>query len=456
MVRKLRIRFTLASSLILLVVLSVIGVAINMMNYYNFMASTEKTMSVIAENNGEFPDYEDYLKMLEEERLREEMERETEEGTETDDVDPDETSPAETEEPPETSTLEKFDYTAGFGFGLKVTAETAYETRYFYVRFTPDGSMIGYDLSHIAEVTMEDAESLGRAVLDAENASGVYGNYRYLRHDTEGGATEIIFINCSTQFRAVNFVLFISIFTLAAVLAAVTSAIWFMSRRIVKPFVDNLDRQKKFIADAGHEIKTPLSIIDANAEVLKLTSGENEWIDSIQNQTTRLGSLVKKLVALAKSEEELDEMKLEPFSLSDAALECIPPFRILAEKNGTSLYTDIMPDVEVKGNEGALRQLFGILLDNAIKYTPRGGRIICSLHTKGRAVFEITNDCENLDTSKFPYYFDRFFRADDSRSRETGGYGIGLSIAKAIVDAHRGRITVSSKDGKTITFTVII
>ena len=163
MVRKLRIRFTLASSLILLVVLSVIGVAINMMNYYNFMASTEKTMSVIAENNGEFPDYEDYLKMLEEERLREEMERETEEGTETDDVDPDETSPAETEEPPETSTLEKFDYTAGFGFGLKVTAETAYETRYFYVRFTPDGSMIGYDLSHIAEVTMEDAESLGRA-----------------------------------------------------------------------------------------------------------------------------------------------------------------------------------------------------------------------------------------------------------------------------------------------------
>jgi len=479
MVKKLRIRFTLTSALILLFVLAVVGVVINLMNYYNFIASTDKTMSVIAANNGEFPDYEDYLQMLEEERLREEAENRAEEDEtdeedalqeevdaesfETDDVieteaDTDVETEDEQEEADslEAALLDKFDYTEGFGFGLKVTAETAYETRYFYVRFTPDAEMIGYDLSHIAEVSREDAEKLGRALLANENDSGVYGNYRFLRHETEGGATEIIFLNCATQLRSVAFVLYISIFTLVLVLAAVTAAVWLMSKKIVKPFVDNLDKQKQFITDAGHEIKTPLSIIDANAEVLKLTTGGNEWIDSIQNQTSRLASLVKKLVSLSKSEEETDEVKFEKFSVSDAAEETVAPFRLLAEKGGVSLDTEIEQGVSMKGHEALIRQLFGILLDNAIKYTPQGGAIKVTLADRGRCVFEVCNDCEELDVSKIPHYFDRFYRADDSRSRETGGYGIGLSIAKAIVEKHKGKISAASRDGKSITFTVTI
>ena len=499
MVKKLRVRFTLTAALILLVVLVVIGVVINVMNYYNFIASTEKTMSVIAANNGEFPDYEDYLKIVEEERLREEREEQmknaetaesalpeeenaeeagtasasagedseeavadmtdeseqtpaTSEETFEDTTETEETEPEETVDP----LLEKFEYTAGFGFGLKVTAETAYETRYFYVRFTPDSSMIGYDLSHIAEVTKEEAESLGRTILKQKNKLGTYGNYRYYMHNTEGGATEIIFLNCATQQRSVNFILYISIFTLIAVLAGVTVAVWFMSKKIVKPFVDNLEKQKKFITDAGHELKTPLSIIDANAEVLKLTEGDNEWVDSIQNQTARLGSLVKKLVALSRSEEGLAEFQTERFSISDAAAETVSPFMILAEKNDLSLTSDIDPGIMFDGNEGSIRQLFGTLLENAIKYTPRGGEIKVSLKDRGKIVFEIYNDCEEIDTEKIPSYFDRFFRADDSRSRETGGYGIGLSIAKAIVDKHRGRITASSRDGKSIAFTVTL
>ena len=489
MVKKLRVRFTLTASLILLVVLVVIGVVINVMNYYNFIASTEKTMSVIAANNGEFPDYEDYLKIVEEERLREEREEQMknaetaeseisapDEGSAEDAADitetedplsfdeessevPDETTETgETEETELEETvdplLEKFDYTAGFGFGLKVTAETAYETRYFYVRFTPDSNMIGYDLSHIAEVTKEEAESLGRTVLKQKNKLGTYGNYRYYMHNTEGGATEIIFLNCATQQRSINFVLYISIFTLLAVLAGVTVAVWFMSKKIVKPFVDNLDKQKKFITDAGHELKTPLSIIDANAEVLKLTEGDNEWVDSIQNQTARLGSLVKKLVALSRSEEELADLPTEKFNISDAAAETVSPFMVLAEKNDLTLSSDIYPDVIYNGNEGSIRQLFGILLENAIKYTPRGGEIKVSLKNRGKIVFEIYNDCEEIDTEKIPNFFDRFFRADESRSRETGGYGIGLSIAKAIAEKHKGKITAASRDGKSITFTV--
>ena len=448
MVKKLRFRFTAVSALLLLIVLAVVGVAINMLNYYNFLASTEKTMSVIASNNGEFPDYEDYLKLLEEERLREERERhradsETDVEVETDD---------ETEESP----LDKFDYSAGFGFGLNVTAETAYETRYFYVRFTPDERMIGYDITHIAEVTKEDAESLGRALLSEESDSGVYGTYRYYRHDTEGGATEIIFLNCATQLRSVSFILFISTFTLVAVLAAVTAGLWFLSKRIVKPFVDNLERQKKFITDAGHELKTPLSIIDANAEVLKLTEGDNEWIDSIQNQTSRLGSLVKRLITLAKSEEDLSELPLEIFCISDAALEAVTPFEPLAKKNGVSLSVDIEPDVKYKGNEASIRQLVTILLDNAVKYTPQGGAISFSLSSHGKCTIEVTNDCEDLDPEKLPFLFDRFYRTDDARSRKTGGYGIGLSIAKAIVEGHKGKISSALRDGGKIAFTVTL
>ncbi len=509
MVKKLRFRFTATSALVLAVILAVVGVTINMMNYYNFIASTEKTMSVIASNNGEFPDYEDYLKLLEAERAREEAalhrtetetetEAETEASTEDEaetETDAEETAEedataedtvwdtaeetveetetgtdAETETETETETvtetetetspaetlLDKFDYTAGFGFGLNVTAETAYETRYFYVRFTPDNRMIGYDLTHIAQVTKEEAEQLGREMLRAERDSGVFRNYRYYRHGTEGGATEIIFLNCATQLRNVTFILYISIATLVAVLAAVTAGIWFMSKKIVKPFVDNLNKQKKFITDAGHELKTPLSIIDANAEVLKLTGGDNEWIDSIQNQTSRLGALVKRLVSLAKSEEDLSDLKFEEFNISDAALDAVSPFGILAEKGGVTLSSSIEEGVKYKGNEASIRQLFGILLDNAIKYTPRGGKIYFTLTSHGRCTVEVTNDCEGLDTSKLSDLFDRFYRADDARSRETGGYGIGLSIAKAVAEAHRGKITATSRETGKVTFTVTL
>ena len=129
---------------------------------------------------------------------------------------------------------------------------------------------------------------------------------------------------------------------------------------------------------------------------------------------------------------------------------------ILAEKNDLALTSDVDPDIVFNGNESAIRQLFGILLENAIKYTPRGGKIKVSLKNKGKTVFEIYNDCEQIDVEKIPSYFDRFYRADESRSRETGGYGIGLSIAKAIVDKHRGKIAASSADGKSITFTVTL
>ena len=439
MVKKLRIRFTVTAALMLLIVFIIIGVVINAMNYYNFYASTDKIMSIIAANNGEFPDYEDYLKMVEEERRREER------GA-------DESEPDDAQD---TSKLEKFDYSAGFGFSMKVTAETAYETRYFYVRFTPDEEMIGYDLSHIAEVSKEDADTLGRAVLKKSSDSGTQGIYRYYMHDTEGGATEIIFLNCAAQLRLIHYVRSVSILTLAAVLAAVTAAVWFMSKRIVKPFVDNLDKQKKFITDAGHEIKTPLAIIDANAEVLKLTEGENEWIDSIQNQTSRLASLVKRLVSLAKS-EEVSDASFEKFSISDAAEETVSPFTVLAEKKKISLEADIEKGLNFFGSEGSIRQLFSILLDNAIKYTPDDGKVRVSLYRKGKTVFEIYNECEGIDPGKIPKYFDRFYRADESRSRETGGYGIGLSIAKTIVDKHKGRIAAASRDGRSITFTVTL
>ncbi|MBQ7714249.1 MAG: GHKL domain-containing protein [Clostridia bacterium] len=497
MVKKLRIRFTVTAAIALTIVLVVVGVAINVLNYFNFISSTQKTLSVIAANNGEFPDYEDYLRFVEEERLKEERAKLETTEEDTEDASEDETEVNEKEEAQdpdgltevrqtegeteipsgkdpdggeddsneesatetlslEDSLLDKFDYTAGFGFGLKVTAETAYETRYFYVRFAPDSNMIGYDLSHIANVTKEEAESLGRTILGTEEEDGVYGSYRFFRHETEGGSTEIIFLNCATQLRSFNFILFISIIILAAVLAAVTAAVWLLSKKIVKPFVDNLEKQKQFVTDAGHEIKTPLAIIDANAEVLKLTSGDNEWIDSIQHQTSRLSSLVKKLVTLSKSEEELDDIPFEDFNISYALAETVSPFSLLAEKNGIRLEENVEPDIVCKGNEASIRQLFEILLDNAIKYTPRGGTIRVSLENRGKTVFEIYNDCEELDAEKIPQYFDRFFRADDSRSRDTGGYGIGLSIAKAIVERHRGKISAESKDSHSITFTVTL
>ena len=229
---------------------------------------------------------------------------------------------------------------------------------------------------------------------------------------------------------------------------------FFLSRRAIRPAVESLKKQKQFITDAGHEIKTPLSIIAANADVLELSAGGSEWLDSIRHQVKRLDGLAADLLTLSKLEEEDRRAAYRTFSLSEAAAETAEPFAIPAAAKGKTLECRIQPGIVYCGDEAAIRRLISILLDNAVKYAAEGGTILLTLAAAGKNVrLEVTNPCDQLPQGDLDRLFDRFYRPEASRSRETGGTGIGLSIARAVVQAHGGKITADRPQEGVIRFT---
>ncbi len=214
----------------------------------------------------------------------------------------------------------------------------------------------------------------------------------------------------------------------------------YFSGRIVKPFSDNYEKQKRFITDAGHELRTPLTIIEADTEVLEMDFGENEWLQDIREQTKRLADLTGSLVMLSRMEEgQNGNLKVE-FPLSDMVEEVCHTFQAPAKIQGICMKTAITPMISIKGDEKAIRSLITILLDNAVKYTNERGRIDVTLgKKKNRIYLSVFNTTEYISKEQTSRLFDRFYRTDISRNSQTGGYGLGLSIAAATADSHKGK-----------------
>ena len=230
-----------------------------------------------------------------------------------------------------------------------------------------------------------------------------------------------------------------------------------LSEKIVKPISDSYEKQKRFITDAGHEIKTPLTIIDADAEILEMDYGHNEWLKDIQTQVRRLTALTEDLTLLSRMEEGKGVGEMIDFPVSDVVNETAQSFQAPAKMQNKDFIIDIEPMLSFRGSEKSIRQLVSILLDNALKYSPEGGRVEISLRRQNRSLcLKVYNTAQNIDTENLDRLFDRFYRGNESRSGETGGYGIGLSVAKAITNSHRGKINAASKDGSSLTVTVIL
>jgi len=226
----------------------------------------------------------------------------------------------------------------------------------------------------------------------------------------------------------------------------------------MKPVQESYEKQKSFITDAGHEIKTPLTIIDADATILEMDCGEdNEWIQDIRAQVRRLTDLTKDLIFLSRMEEERPQVQKIDFPLSEVLTETAQSFQSLAKVQNKTFTIDVEPMLSICGDEKAITQLVSILLDNAVKYSDDNGAISLKAFSKGRNVcVEVYNTAEEVNTSELGRLFDRFYRADKSRNSETGGYGIGLSIARAVTEAHGGKITATSEDGKSLTITAVL
>ncbi len=421
MTEKLRYRITLISMLALSIVLTLMCISLSLFLRINYLSSTKNTLEYISENVHSFkgnripPDntYEDF---------------------------------------------EEENFSEVIGFGSVINENTLRGSRFFAVFFNDEGEIYNCDISHISEISQEQAEKNALYIYKKENISGEFQNYRYLRSNGENGFSHIVFLDCTSSLRPLYFAQFMSIAISLFLIGAMTLIVWFFSKMAANPFLENLEAQKQFITNASHEIKTPLAIIDANAEVLKLTGGENEWIDSIQNQTKRLSNLVKRLMLLSKTEEiSMEKLNFEKFSVSDAVLDTVAFYNVLAQQKNISIVSYISPDVFTKGDEASIRQLIEILLENAVKYCDEKGVIEISLKNKHKnLILDISNSCDDPpDKKSLDKIFDRFYRDDDSRSRNTGGYGIGLSIAKAIVDNHKGKISASADKDK-VTFNVVI
>lgn len=267
----------------------------------------------------------------------------------------------------------------------------------------------------------------------------------------------MIFLDCRRVLGVFQTFLAVSIAVSLAGMAAVFLLVFLLSGKVVRPFAESYEKQKRFITDAGHEIKTPLTIIDADAAVLEMECGENEWLSDIQKQTGRLKELTNDLIFLSKMEEEAGERLWIEFPVSEAAEETAQSFELLAKVQNKHLSCQIEPGLSYCGEEGNIRRLFSVLLDNGVKYSEEGGEITFSLQKKGKKlVLSVQNRAVNLDGEKTAHLFERFYRGDPSRNSDTGGHGIGLSIAKAIVEGHKGRITAEIKDEETLKITAVL
>lgn len=407
MINKLKRKFIMITMASLLLVMILLVGTINIINFHRMNQIAEGTLQFLSENQGKFPDFKK-----------------------------DKLPPKE----PHT--------------GFVMNEETKFQTRYFMIELDEKGAAMKIDTGHISAVTSDEALNYVNSVLDSGKTDGYQGIYKYKVVDRDFGSL-VIFVDCRRELQTAMYFLLTSVATALGTLLLVFILVSVFSKKAINPILQNMEKQKQFITDAGHEIKTPLAIISANADVLELTNGDSEWISSIRNQTMRLDKLVKNLLTLSKLEEGNIEIAYQEFDMSGCVDRIASSFSAMAEKQSKKLCLAIQPGLTFRGDEGCMEQLVSTLMDNAIKYSNEQGEIKVGLSAGKKGMkLVVTNTVDQIETKNLDRLFDRFYREDESRSRETGGYGIGLSIAKSIVEAHHGKISAQSEDGTSISFIV--
>lgn len=408
MIRRLQRKFILLAVLSVSAVLLVLIGTINIINYRNMVADADSTLQILAEHNGYFPMQ---YRML------------PEEGGQT----------------------------SSFPFGRRnATPELPYQTRYFTSFFNSDGKLYHINMENIASIDGSGAITLAQEIFETGKEKGFAGDYRFRRCSLESG-TMLIFLNISREQATVRSFLLASISISLAGLLAVLLLLILFSGRIVRPIAESYEKQKQFITDAGHELKTPITIINADADVLETELEDSEWLADIRKQTGRLTSLTSDLIYLSKMAEDGTGLMMTGFPLSDTVEETVQSFRAVAMSRNLSLSEEIQPGISMNGDEKSIGRLVSILLDNACKYTPEGGSISVSLEKSGRSIqLTVNNTTENIAQGSADMLFERFYRADSSRNSESGGFGLGLAVAKAVSEAHKGKIRAWSEDGTSL------
>lgn len=331
--------------------------------------------------------------------------------------------------------------------------EHKFDVSTFYsVAVSSDGTVIKTDNGSGTLYSDETLEKYAEEIIKNGSQNGTKGSLSYLKTEKDG-YTLVCFIdnivmqgNISTLFT--NTLIFGGISLVAVFFASV-----FLAKRIVSPLEESYEKQKQFISDAGHELKTPVSVVSANAEILEREIGSNKWLENIKYENGRMGALVKQLLELARTENVAPNM--QRLDLSRLVSGEVLPFESVAFENGLELTENITNGIFVNGDEIKLKQLSSILIDNAVKHSENGKSVDIKLTSEhGCAKLSVVNDGREIPQENRKKLFERFYREDEARN-DDGHFGLGLAIAKAIAISHKGKIGVSCYDGK-VEFTVTL
>ena len=426
MIKQLKKRVVFAAMISVTLVLVLIIGAINMLNYQSIIRDLDDVLYSIHENDGQIPEEKDN----------------------------ENTQPFQPIE------------------GLPVSPEQPYRDRYLTMIYYEDDILTNFNDSERISIARDigtkiqqkfkhqnrDEEKNDEKKSDEGFLIDLTGFYRYYVGEVEDengvAYTRITFIDSTITMQ--NYYTFFALSIAVSVVSLLIIFIMMMifAANIIAPIAESYEKQKRFITDAGHDIKTPITIIDADREILEMDIGENEWLDDIRRQTKRLTKLTNDLIYLSRMEEGTDLKELSSFSISTVCLEEADSFSAVAKTKNLEIVTDIEDKIDINGSEEDVRKLLAILLDNAVKYAKADSEIGIKLRKHGKmASFTVSNTAENMTQSQTKKMFDRFYRADAARGSE-GGFGIGLAMAQAIAVSHNGKISAELSENQILSITV--
>ena len=448
-IKRIQNRFIMTSTLTLFCVMLIMGGFIYLFGTITIRNEAQQIMRYIVENDGDLPK-PDTIQDNEEE---------------SHDSDSDE---EDTDDPSFTETME-WSLQSIFGVGdfFGETPDSYYTTRYFAVLFDESETVSLIKTSHIAYIEEEQAEEYARIALDRPFHFGNFGRYYYYCADRESGGTIVVYLDRTEQLSLMRRVLI----SVLSILGLGTFLSFFIMRLLSKGFVrtevENVEKQKQFITNASHELKTPLAVIKANTEMQEMMDGESEWSQSTLRQVDRMTGLIGNLVQIARAQEMTDG-ELAPTDIAAAVLETADSFAPVAASDGKKLEKEIPDSLVTKSSDSSMRQLTSLLIDNAIKYCDDGGTIKVELTRSRRgAVLTVSNDYAEGANVDYTRFFERFYRQDEAHTISAGtvtgssegssgertgksGYGIGLSIAESLVKSMMGSIDVSWNKGRIL------
>ena len=328
------------------------------------------------------------------------------------------------------------------------------ESRWFSAFLDKDGTVRTLNLANIPGLDEQTAAGLAAQAVSRGGAGPAFlQDYLYVIRDNPRGGQTALFLDCETRLAAVRTLAWISALACLGGILLAWLFVTLASRKAIEPTVRNMERQKQFITDASHQLKTPLTVIATNMELWQMEQPDspNRWIRSTQRQTAQMRHLVDELVYLSRMEEENAPLVMETIPAAPLAREIAEPFAAMAEYQGKTLTVEAEEGLTIRGDRPSVQRLMSTLLDNAVKYASPDGGIAVSVRGEGRhALLKVANDVPRpLTAEQCGQLFDRFYRADPSRSKDRqGGFGIGLAIAAAIAEKHGGSISAAMEDGR--------